>query len=91
MTGTVLIGHATLFVTGQAGDGFGWGLALLGIAFGRYVAPILALMAATLAITSRRRRSRESLALALILATAVLAFDALLMTSRDFRPRGPLG
>jgi hypothetical protein len=48
-------------------------------------------MTATLAITSRRRRSRQSLARALILATAVLAFDALLMTSRDFRPRGPLG
>lgn len=91
MTGTVLIGHASLFVIGQAGGGIGWGLALLGFAFGRYVAPILVLMAATLAITSRRRRSRESLALALIFATAVLAFDALLMTSHDFRPRGPLG
>jgi hypothetical protein len=90
-TGTVLIGYALLFVTGQAGDGTGWALALLGFAFGHWVAPILALVAATLAITSRRRRSPESLALALILATAVLGFDAFLMTSHDFRPRGPLG
>ena len=91
MTGTVLVGYASLFVTGQAGGGIGWGLAWLGLAFGRYVAPLLALMAATLAITSRRRRSSESLALALLLATAVLAFDGMLMTSHDFRPRGPLG
>ena len=91
MTATVLIVHASLFVTGQAGGGLGWGLALLGVAFGFYAAPILALVAATLAIISRRRRSRQSLALALILATAVLVFDALLMTSHDFRPRGPLG
>ena len=91
MIGIVLIAYAALFLTDEAADGAGWGLAMLGVAFGYYVAPVLALVAATLAITTRRRRSSASFALALILAATVLGFDALLMTSRAFHPRGPLG
>ncbi len=49
------------------------------------------LVAAALAIATRRRRSAGSIGLALILASTVLVVDAFLMTSRDFRPRGPLG
>ena len=77
--------------TGQAADGAGWGLALLGVAFGYYAAPVMALVAAAPAITTRRSRSAGSIGFALILAATVLVLDAFLMTSREFRPRGPLG
>jgi hypothetical protein len=86
-TGAVLIVHALNFVTGFVKNG-GWGFAIMGMFFGYFAVPVLALVAAVLAIVTWRRRSHESIALALLLVAAVVAFDVFLMTSRDFDP-GP--
>jgi hypothetical protein len=86
-----LLGYVMLFALNWAEDGLGWGLAMLGLLFAFFGAPVLIFASVVLfAVSFRRRTARERIR-ALSSAVAALALEALVLASPHLRPRGPLG
>jgi hypothetical protein len=90
-TAAALLGYVMLFALDLAEDGLGWGLAMLGLFFAFFGAPLLIFVSVVLfAVSFRRRTARERIR-ALSSMVAALALEALVLAAPHLRPRGPLG